>query len=194
MTSEVDFSRKFFTEKARLQSLKRCLPTKDEAPLADRRTHEHRIKNNDKSSLVIPAPSFSKDFFPENNIEIERYLHFTNDTHKGSRRGSRNSSSASATSIRSNRSLQHHKIPEHHPKGNHTVVTDPQQLFSVNQQQHIQHQLMIHQQQRRRSSIHQSVVQHAPAHHRASMSEHPSQPHANSEPPDVKVEITEVKP
>lgn len=168
-------------------------------PLCGGHDTKHKIKNNDKSSLVISAPPlFSKDFFPENNIEIERYLHFTNDTHKGSRRGSRNSSSASATSIRSNRSLHHHK-PEHFPKApnhNQTVVSDPQQLFSVNQQQHIQHQLMIHQQQRRRSSIHQSVVQHAPAHHRASVAtEHPSQSHALSEPPpDVKVEITEVKP
>lgn len=143
------------------------------------------------------------------NPEIERYLHFT-DTHKGSRRGSRNSSSASATSMRSNRSLQHHKADHHTAQnGTHTVVTDPNQLFSVNQQQHIQHQLMMHQQQqngqRRRSSIHQSVVQHVPApvqHHANIQNLHqhpPQQPAASShdtrrKSQDVKVEITEVKP
>lgn len=161
--------------------------------------------NNYMSSPVISRPSLSKDYFPETNIEIERYLHFTTDTHKGSRRGSRNSSSASATSMRSTRSLQqHHKAPEQHVNGHHTVVTDPNQLFSVNQQQHVQHQLMMHQQggnhQRRRSSIHQSVVQHAPAphHHNSSNHQQPPQQQIQEQPQiitqDVKVEITEVKP
>jgi hypothetical protein len=115
--------------------------------------------------------------------------------------------------MRSNRSLQqHHKAPEQHANGNHTVVTNPNQLFSVNQQQHIQHQLTMHQQQqggnhqRRRSSIHQSVVQHAPATHHQNPSHHSSSEHYNHQPhhrhpeepeivnQDVKVEITEVKP
>jgi hypothetical protein len=167
--------------------------------------------NNYMSSPVISRPSLSKDYFPETNIEIERYLHF--DTLKGSRRGSRNSSSASATSMRSTRSLQqHHKAPEQHTNGHHTVVTNPNQLFSVNQQQHMQHQLTMHQQQqggnhqRRRSSIHQSVVQHAPPaphHHNSSHHHHHQQPQQQHEQEeeqpqnitqDVKVEITEVKP
>jgi hypothetical protein len=112
--------------------------------------------------------------------------------------------------MRSTRSLQqHHKAPEQHTNANHTVVTDPNQLFSVNQQQHIQHQLTMHQQQqggnhqRRRSSIHQSVIQHAPATHHHSSSHHhhqtQQQQHQQQETPqiitqDVKVEITEVKP
>lgn len=92
-------------------------------------------------------------------------------------------------------------MPELHANGhhtNHTVVTDPNQLFSVNQQQHIQHQLMIHQQQtnhqRRRSSIHQSVIQHAPAQPNGSQQQQ-RQPQPDEDiAQDVTVEITEVKP
>ena len=59
--------------------------------------------------------------------------------------------------MRSNRSLQHHKPADHHEhNGQHTVVTDPQKLFSVNQQQHMQHQLQLHAaaQERRNSTAH----------------------------------------
>lgn len=150
-----------------------------------------------------------EDYFPETNIEIERYLHFT-DTHKGSsRRGSRNSSSASATSMRSTRSTHHRPSEQFHTT--HTVVSNPSQLTSVNQQQHMQHQLMIHNStQRRRSSLQPSVLQHAAAvaaagnlHHQAqqkilqdqmnpSQQQSPDQDNINKDP--VIVEITEVKP
>lgn len=61
--------------------------------------------------------------------------------------------------MRSNRSLPHHKTLET-SSGNHTVVSDPNQLLEVNQKQHELHQ---QQQQRRRSSIHQSVSHNATA-------------------------------
>lgn len=121
---------------------------------------------------------------------MQRYLHYdTSIIHtKGSRRGSRNSSSASATSMRSNRSLQHHKPAEHHGhNGQHTVVTDPQQLFSVNQQQHMQHQLQLHAaaQERRNSTVHHhsehrnSTAHHHHNEHRNSTSHHNTE-HRNS--------------
>lgn len=78
----------------------------------------------------------------------------------------------------------------------HVIVTNPNQLMSVNQQQHLQHQ------QRRRSSIHQSVIQHAPAaptHQAPVQVQPPLSPESPSQQQpqqiqDVKVEITEVKP
>ena len=107
---------------------------------------------------------------------------------KGSRRGSRISSSASATS---NRSLQNHKIPEHHGNGHHTVVTNPNDLLNVNQQQHVHHQLLIHQQQERR----RSSVQHASARlvqpHTSSPTQKPS---IEDKIQDIEVEIQEVQP
>lgn len=153
----------------------------------------------------ITNKSKSKDYFPQTNIEIERYLHFT-DTHKGSRRGSRNSSSASATSMRSTRSsfaIHHDRghrascISDHHANG-HVIVSNPSQLMAVNQQQHLQHQ---QQAQRRRSSIHQSVIQHAqiapqqqpPVQIQPAQEEDEQQQQQNVIQ-DVKVEITEVKP
>lgn len=70
--------------------------------------------------------------------------------------------------------------------------------MAVNQQQHLQHQQLA---QRRRSSIHQSVIQHAQA---AQQQQPPVQiqpvqqdEHEDVSPnvvQDVKVEITEVKP
>ncbi|KAL7022733.1 hypothetical protein ACKWTF_012363 [Chironomus riparius] len=122
----------------------------------------------------------------------------------GSRRGSRNSSSASATSMRSTRSsfaIHHDRghrascISDHHANG-HVVVSNPSQLMAVNQQQHLQHQ---QQAQRRRSSIHQSVIQHAqiapqqqpPVQIQPAQEEEEQQQNVIQ---DVKVEITEVKP
>lgn len=153
----------------------------------------------------------SEDYFPETNIEIERYLHFT-DTHKGSsRRGSRNSSSASATSMRSIRSTHHRNSEQlfHTAPTPHIAVSNPTQLNSVNQQQHQQHQLMIHHNQRRRSSLQPSVLQHAAAVAAAGNLQHQikvqqEQEHFNkvthSPPPQnvidqdpVIVEITEAK-
>jgi hypothetical protein len=92
---------------------------------------------------------------------------------------------------------------EHHPNG-HIVVSNPNQLMAVNQQQHLHHQALA---QRRRSSIHQSVI-HAPAplhqppvqtshHHDDSDSptkEEQQEQHSPQINQDVKVEITEVKP
>jgi hypothetical protein len=178
-----------------------------------KKLYTFKKKNYKKHPLLPLSVDFLKkklclclyeDYFPETNIEIERYLHFT-DTHKGSsRRGSRNSSSASATSVRSNRSLQHHRPSEQYHT-THTVVTNPNQLFSVNQQQHMQHQLMIHQQtQRRRSSISQSVLQHAAQVAASSninnlqtqkqLIEEDTQTAIQLPKDHVKVEITEVKP
>ncbi|KAG5669865.1 hypothetical protein PVAND_000156 [Polypedilum vanderplanki] len=126
----------------------------------------------------------------------------------GSRRGSRNSSNASAASMRSTRSsfAIHHDRGHrascisgdgHHPNG-HVIVTNPNQLMTVNQQQHLQHQ---QQAQRRRSSIHQSTIQHANS---APQQQAPVQiqPTSDLSPEqenngiiqDVRVEITEVKP
>lgn len=87
-------------------------------------------------------------------------------------------------------------IGEHHANG-HIIVSNPNQLMTVNQQQHLQHQ---QQAQRRRSSIHQSIVQHAPAPAQQppvqiqSAQDEEQQQQPSSQVQDVKVEITEVKP
>lgn len=86
-------------------------------------------------------------------------------------------------------------ISEHHANG-HVLVSNPNQLMAVNQQQHLQHQAAA---QRRRSSIHASMIQHMPA---ANAQQAPVQEvHQQEQPPspesktqDVTVEITEVKP
>lgn len=84
-------------------------------------------------------------------------------------------------------------ISDHHSNG-HVLVTNPNQLMAVNQQQHLQHQAAA---QRRRSSIHASMIQHMPAAstHQApvqQVTQPPSSPENKSQ--DVTVEITEVKP
>jgi hypothetical protein len=87
----------------------------------------------------------------------------------------------------------------HHQNGGHIIVTNPNQLTTVNQQQHLQHQ---HQAQRRRSSIHQSTIQHANAapQPQAPVQIQPAQQLSSPEQEnssivqDVRVEITEVKP
>lgn len=89
--------------------------------------------------------------------------------------------------MRSNRSL--HKPVEHHGhNGQHTVVTDPQQLFSVNQQQHMQHQLQLHAaaQERRNSTAHhhhehKNPMSHHNNEHRNSTAHHNVE-HRNSNP------------
>lgn len=83
-------------------------------------------------------------------------------------------------------------ISEHHANG-HVIVSNPSQLMAVNQQQHLQHQAAA---QRRRSSIHASMIQHAPA------AQNQQAPVQQVQPPvspqkvvqDVKVEITEIDP
>ena len=79
-------------------------------------------------------------------------------------------------------------------------MTNPNDLLNFNQQQHIQHQLIIHQQQRRRSSVHQSAVQHLQQMQQTSTAaQNTSQLHSvqtaqpQNKTQDVKVEITEVK-
>lgn len=88
-----------------------------------------------------------------------------------------------------------HHAGDHHTNG-HVVVSNPSQLMAVNQQQHLQHQAAA---QRRRSSIHASMIQHASAAH---SQQAPVQQVEPQEPPaspqkidqEVTVEITEVKP
>lgn len=108
---------------------------------------------------------------------------------KGSRRGSRISySSASATS---KCSLQNHKIPEHP----HTVVTDPHDLLNVNQQQHLHHQLLIHQNlERRRSSVAALAARQAQQHPTSPPPTQKFPPTAQEDTKDeVEVEIPEPK-
>lgn len=84
-------------------------------------------------------------------------------------------------------------ISEHHANG-HVLVTNPNHLMAVNQQQHIQHQAAA---QRRRSSIHASMIQHMPAANaqQAPVQEvHQPPSPEESKAQDVTVEITEVKP
>jgi hypothetical protein len=83
-------------------------------------------------------------------------------------------------------------ISDHHSNG-HVLVTNPNQLMAVNQQQHLQHQAAA---QRRRSSIHASMIQHMPSPpaQQAPVQEVQSPPSPTNKAQDVKVEITEVKP
>lgn len=91
-----------------------------------------------------------------------------------------------------------HKSGDHPGNSHHTVVSNPNDLFNVNQQQHIQHQLMIHQQQqnnqRRRSSVYQPASQHTPIRSQTNPSKHQQSDNTQQHnTQDVKVEITEVK-
>lgn len=84
-----------------------------------------------------------------------------------------------------------HKLPEPH-----TVVSDPHDLLNVNQQQHLQHQLMMMDpnQQRRRSSIglyHPSRAGSISAAAAKHATTHSPQKAHQQKVQDVKVEITE---
>lgn len=81
---------------------------------------------------------------------------------------------------------------DHHANG-HVVVSNPSQLMAVNQQQHLQHQAAA---QRRRSSIHASMIQHASAAHsqQAPVQEVQSPESPQKMDQEITVEITEVKP
>lgn len=86
-------------------------------------------------------------------------------------------------------------VSDHHANG-HVVVSNPSQLMAVNQQQHLQHQAAA---QRRRSSIHASMIQHAsaaPSHQAPVQQVQPQEPETSPQKTvqDVTVEITEVKP
>lgn len=83
-------------------------------------------------------------------------------------------------------------ISDHHSNG-HVLVTNPNQLATVNQQQHIQHQAAA---QRRRSSIHASMIQHmtSPPAQQTPVQQPQQPPSPENKPQDVTVEITEVKP